>query len=76
MRQKRFVYETVIPAPGSSRIWSWLALHERLWDNRSPEANLIGCLLEWNVVVKTKIKYFPYALITIPFKCVIYPRVC
>ena len=33
---------------------SFWGRNERLWDNRSPEANLIGCLLEWNVVVKTK----------------------
>ena len=31
-----------------------LSRNERLWDNRSPEVNLICCLLEWNVVVKTK----------------------
>ena len=27
-RLKRFVYETVIPAPGSSRIWSQLQVRE------------------------------------------------
>ena len=54
---------------------SFWGRNERLWDNRSPEVNLIGCWLEWNVVVKTKCK--PYGFY---YKCLnalyIDPRVC